>query len=309
MARIRTIKPEFWSDGDLAELPRDTRLFYIALWNFVDDNGVIEYKPKTIKALTFPHDHDLSIEIMINQLISCDKLTKYNYEKQIYICCNKLNKHQKIDRPRKSMLPKPESGEIIRNHKKSDEISLVREGKGRYSRVREGKVREGIKNNAACQKTGKLIALKPPLISNETQKTHNQPQNTKTSKSGHPCKPESISKANWQPMIDHIFKIWEKKKGVKLNLTGQQAKAFQLLHSNYGPEAVMAFWDMWFESGHNWSDWAWRTGRSIETFVKSIPSMLDANWKERKKKYEIMLNTSANQAMKDLTNLVKKGME
>jgi len=45
MARIRTIKPEFWTDGDMFKLSRDARLFYIGLWNFCDDNGVIEHDP------------------------------------------------------------------------------------------------------------------------------------------------------------------------------------------------------------------------------------------------------------------------
>lgn len=37
--RIRQIKPAFWSDGRLAELPEGTRLFYIGLWMIADDAG------------------------------------------------------------------------------------------------------------------------------------------------------------------------------------------------------------------------------------------------------------------------------
>ena len=37
--RIRQVKPEFWSDPDMAELPAPVRLTYIGLWNLSDDAG------------------------------------------------------------------------------------------------------------------------------------------------------------------------------------------------------------------------------------------------------------------------------
>ena len=39
MARIRSIKPEFWTDGKVLRLPDSTALFFISLWNFCDDHG------------------------------------------------------------------------------------------------------------------------------------------------------------------------------------------------------------------------------------------------------------------------------
>ena len=38
--RIRSIKPEFWRSRDIAKLDWDTRLVFIGLWSYVDDNGV-----------------------------------------------------------------------------------------------------------------------------------------------------------------------------------------------------------------------------------------------------------------------------
>jgi hypothetical protein len=37
--RIRQVKPAFWADSRLAELPERTRLFYIGLWMIADDAG------------------------------------------------------------------------------------------------------------------------------------------------------------------------------------------------------------------------------------------------------------------------------
>lgn len=38
--RIRSIKPEFWRSDDITDMPISTRLTFIGLWSYVDDNGV-----------------------------------------------------------------------------------------------------------------------------------------------------------------------------------------------------------------------------------------------------------------------------
>ena len=38
--RIRSIKPEFWTSDDIADLTIEDRLLFIGLWSYVDDNGV-----------------------------------------------------------------------------------------------------------------------------------------------------------------------------------------------------------------------------------------------------------------------------
>lgn len=37
--RIRQVKPAFWTDSRIAELPDSTRLFYVGLWMLADDGG------------------------------------------------------------------------------------------------------------------------------------------------------------------------------------------------------------------------------------------------------------------------------
>ena len=53
MARIRTIKPDFWSDEKIVELTPWARLLFIGLWNFSDDDGRMPFSPKKIKMLVF----------------------------------------------------------------------------------------------------------------------------------------------------------------------------------------------------------------------------------------------------------------
>jgi len=45
MARIRTIKPEFWVSEQVGECSPNARLLFIGMWNFCDDRGVHPAKP------------------------------------------------------------------------------------------------------------------------------------------------------------------------------------------------------------------------------------------------------------------------
>ena len=48
--RIRTRKPAFFKDEDLADLPPLTRLFFQGLWPMADRDGRLENRPRLIKA-------------------------------------------------------------------------------------------------------------------------------------------------------------------------------------------------------------------------------------------------------------------
>jgi len=137
MARIRTIKPEFWTDDDLVTISRDARLFFIGLWNFADDNGVLEYGKINLKIKIFPAD-DIDVRQLVEELKKIDKIHVYSNNGKDYIYIKNLNKHQVIDRPRKSSLPMPGNIEINGNQLKSTEISLGREGKGMEGKGMEG---------------------------------------------------------------------------------------------------------------------------------------------------------------------------
>jgi ferredoxin len=56
MARIRTIKPEFFTSEDIVGLSPMARLLYIALWCEADREGRLPWKPKTFKLRYLPAD-------------------------------------------------------------------------------------------------------------------------------------------------------------------------------------------------------------------------------------------------------------
>lgn len=56
MARIRTIKPEFFTSPDTAHVSHAARLLYIAMWSWADDHGRGELNAMQLRAFAFPED-------------------------------------------------------------------------------------------------------------------------------------------------------------------------------------------------------------------------------------------------------------
>lgn len=109
MPRIRTIKPEFWTNGRVLECSPNSRLLFIGLWNFCDDAGRHPMRPKQIKAQIFPADDFSSESIlgMIEELEANGLLSLYSVGSDTFIQVNGWD-HQRIDKPQKPRYPDPE---------------------------------------------------------------------------------------------------------------------------------------------------------------------------------------------------------
>lgn len=100
MARIRTIKPEFWEDEKLAKLPVHARLLFIGTWNFADDNGVLLANLVLMKSHIFPYE-DIGISTIsewIDMLVENGMLIRTTYNGKDYLVIRKFLIHQKINR-------------------------------------------------------------------------------------------------------------------------------------------------------------------------------------------------------------------
>lgn len=109
MSRIRTIKPEFWSNEKVMACSRDARLLFIGLWNYADDAGRLLNSSKSIKAQVFPGDDDVAsenIRRMIVDLSSNDLVREYEVDGRTYLQITGWD-HQRIDRPKPSKIPAP----------------------------------------------------------------------------------------------------------------------------------------------------------------------------------------------------------
>lgn len=111
MARIRSIKPEFWADYSTASnLSRDARLLYIALWNFCDEHARMAGDVRYVKGQTFPYDDDLTVEGIEDLLVELErdgKVTRYVVDDAPYLFLPKLVKHQRLESKVASRLPEP----------------------------------------------------------------------------------------------------------------------------------------------------------------------------------------------------------
>src|SRR5262245_4448792 len=56
MARARLLKPGFFTNEDLVELPPAARLLFAGLWTLADREGRLEDRPKRIKLAVLPYD-------------------------------------------------------------------------------------------------------------------------------------------------------------------------------------------------------------------------------------------------------------
>lgn len=114
--RIRSIKPEFWRSQDVSRLDIETRLLFIGLWSYVDDNGVGVDRDAIIAADLFaddmardPRETLARIQRGLATLSEAGMITRYTVENRDYLHVSNWEKHQRIDRPNKPRLPLPTS--------------------------------------------------------------------------------------------------------------------------------------------------------------------------------------------------------
>lgn len=139
MARIRTIKPEFFTSEDIVSLTPMARLLYIALWCEADKEGRLLWKPRTFKMRYFPAD-DCSIDSLCEELVSGGLVRLYG---EGFAFIPAFTMHQHIN-PREtgSQLPEPPE-KLTRQPRvghaspRDSDAQGGREGKGRERRSRD----------------------------------------------------------------------------------------------------------------------------------------------------------------------------
>jgi hypothetical protein len=100
MARIRSIKPEFWTSEQVMDLSPNARLLFIGLWNFCDDAGIHPASLKRLKAEVMPADDVRSEDVrrMIDECINVGLVREYEIDGERYWAVTGWH-HQKIDQP------------------------------------------------------------------------------------------------------------------------------------------------------------------------------------------------------------------
>lgn len=115
MARIRSVKPEFWVDRSFVrKVPnRDARMLYMALWNLADEHARLMGDPAYIKGQAFPYaeDDDLTpkvIDALLDTLAEAGRVLRYEVDGDPYLFLPRLAKHQRLESAKvPSRLPPP----------------------------------------------------------------------------------------------------------------------------------------------------------------------------------------------------------
>ncbi|MGF6920168.1 hypothetical protein [Paraburkholderia sp. 40] len=112
MPRIRTIKPDFWTNPQVASVNHAARLLFIATWNFADDHGNLPRDPEALKNKAFPSRHDAGVDVepLIVSLIAQGLLIEYSVSDtgERFLHIPTFTKHQVINRRSKPIYPLPD---------------------------------------------------------------------------------------------------------------------------------------------------------------------------------------------------------
>lgn len=108
MARARNIKPGFFKNEDLAELPPLSRILFAGLWCLADRAGRLEDRPKRIRAEIIPYD-DGSVDDMLDELHRAGFILRYEVDGQRFLQVLNFTKHQNPHcREPESTIPPPD---------------------------------------------------------------------------------------------------------------------------------------------------------------------------------------------------------
>lgn len=99
--RIRTIRPEFYSSESVGSMTWKTRLVFINLWSYVEDNGVQLDNPRLFRGQCMPYDDSVldAIEDAFAELEQCGSIIRYERDGKRLLFIPGFEKWQNIQRP------------------------------------------------------------------------------------------------------------------------------------------------------------------------------------------------------------------
>jgi hypothetical protein len=105
MARIRTIKPEFWKHEGLCSVPESTHMFAAALLNYSDDFGYFNANPGLIKGEIYPlREPSVSIPESLRSLQATGYIRLGTADGRRYGHIIAFEDHQRVSHPTPSKI-------------------------------------------------------------------------------------------------------------------------------------------------------------------------------------------------------------
>jgi hypothetical protein len=126
MARIRTVKPDFFTSDDICALSPLARLLYIGLWCEADREGRMVWAPRTFKRRYLPED-DCEIEEVCEELREAGLVVLYG---DTLARIPTFSKHQHVNpREAASTLAPPSDDASVTRQARDSDAQAGREGK------------------------------------------------------------------------------------------------------------------------------------------------------------------------------------
>jgi len=113
MARIRTIKPEFFTSEKVAQLTDPAKITFIGLWTEADDYGVLQDNAKILKGHLWPLDDTktaVDLSLHVQELIDLDLVRRFEADGNRWLHISGFTDNQTINRPSKKRNPSPPWG-------------------------------------------------------------------------------------------------------------------------------------------------------------------------------------------------------
>lgn len=130
MARIRTIKPEFFTSSDIFNLTPLSRLFYVYLWCEADREGRLKWDVDALKIRCLPKD-DCDINALADELLGRELIVIYEVDGKEYAEIPSFKHHQVINnREAESILPARVKDACTRGSGEGRKEGKGKEGKG-----------------------------------------------------------------------------------------------------------------------------------------------------------------------------------
>jgi len=96
MARIRTIKPEFFSHEEMATRSPHARLLAIGLLTLADCKGRLRWVPMQVHSQVFPWEASVKIEVLLGELVDVGYCVHYENNGKRYVAILKFTEHQRL---------------------------------------------------------------------------------------------------------------------------------------------------------------------------------------------------------------------
>lgn len=112
MARIRSIQPSLFSDEAWTSCSPMTRLLFIGLGTEADDNGIFEWRPRSLKLRLFPGDN-VEVQEMLDELVSAGLVMGFTAEGKMFGAIKDFKKVQRPQKPRAQWPITPEAERFV----------------------------------------------------------------------------------------------------------------------------------------------------------------------------------------------------